>query len=267
MCIRDRSYLCRWMLLRSTWPVTGGLSFRLNDSRSGCGRWVSRRRAGAADAARGGPGVFGPAPRRESVVSFSSGSGSDGSRLDLDNGGVYFNIDIHNVDDIDRLASALGAELDRARGQREQGVILPAADALTRVELGAPLADQDLAGADDLAAGLDDRVHRGRAFRPVVVPGSPGVGLLLSFSVRLLLGAPAVPGRRHSPVPPSGPPSGVRRSVSAGIRTGPRRTPLSRRSPSVRHEPNQGNAKRAAQQRAERPRYAPPGGGSKLPFR
>src|SRR5664279_2916066 len=172
-----RSYLCRWMLLRSAWPVTGGLSFRLNDSRSGCGRWVSRRRAGAADAARGGPGVFGPAPRRESVVSFSSGSGSDGSRLDIDLDDLTVVdrcIDFPNVDDIDRLASALGAELDRARGQREQGVILPAADALTRVELGAPLADQDLAGADDLAAEpLDAQALRVR------VPTVAGAGCAL----------------------------------------------------------------------------------------
>ena len=54
--------------------------------------------------------------------------------------------------DVDDLAAALRAELDRARGQREQRVVPAAADQVARVELGATLADQDLAGADDLAA-------------------------------------------------------------------------------------------------------------------
>src|SRR5699024_10118587 len=48
-------------------------------------------------------------------------------------------------DDVDRLAAALGAELDRAGGQGEQGVVLAAADVVAGVELGAALADDDLA--------------------------------------------------------------------------------------------------------------------------
>jgi hypothetical protein len=48
-------------------------------------------------------------------------------------------------DDVDGLPAALAAELDRTGDQREQGVVLAAADALARVELGAPLTDQDLA--------------------------------------------------------------------------------------------------------------------------
>src|SRR5262245_17142338 len=50
------------------------------------------------------------------------------------------------------LAAALGAELHRARGEREERVVATAADQVARVELGAPLADEDLAGADDLTA-------------------------------------------------------------------------------------------------------------------
>ena len=41
---------------------------------------------------------------------------------------------------------------DRARGEREQRVVAAAADQVARVELGAPLADQDLAGVDHLPA-------------------------------------------------------------------------------------------------------------------
>src|SRR6185312_15122393 len=54
--------------------------------------------------------------------------------------------------DVDRLAAALGAELDGARDEGEERVVLAAADALPRVEVRAALADDDLAGVDDLAA-------------------------------------------------------------------------------------------------------------------
>src|SRR5690606_29721118 len=50
------------------------------------------------------------------------------------------------------LLRALGRELDLAVDQREQGVVAAEADARTRVELGAALADDDVAGVDRLAA-------------------------------------------------------------------------------------------------------------------
>ena len=55
-------------------------------------------------------------------------------------------------DDVDDLAAALGAELDRAGDEREQRVVAATADALAGVEVRAALADDDLAGVDDLAA-------------------------------------------------------------------------------------------------------------------
>ena len=54
--------------------------------------------------------------------------------------------------DVDDAAAAAGAELDLARDQREQGVVAAATDAVARVEVGAALADDDLAGVDQLAA-------------------------------------------------------------------------------------------------------------------
>src|SRR3954454_17439918 len=55
----------------------------------------------------------------------------------------------HGVDDA---AAAAGAELDRTPDQREQRVVPAATDAAARVEVGATLAHDDLAGVDDLAA-------------------------------------------------------------------------------------------------------------------
>ena len=49
--------------------------------------------------------------------------------------------------DVDHAATATGAELDRAGLQGEQGVVATAAHAGARGEVGAPLADDDLAGA------------------------------------------------------------------------------------------------------------------------
>src|SRR5699024_7760281 len=54
--------------------------------------------------------------------------------------------------DVHGLATALGAELHRAGGEGEQGVVATAADVDARVELGAALAHQDLTGVDLLAA-------------------------------------------------------------------------------------------------------------------
>src|SRR5690606_610192 len=56
-------------------------------------------------------------------------------------------------DDVDGAAAlrTLGRELDRAIDQREQRVVAAQADARTRVELGAALTDDDVAGLDGLA--------------------------------------------------------------------------------------------------------------------
>jgi hypothetical protein len=55
-------------------------------------------------------------------------------------------------DDVDDATTTLLAELDIPRRQREQGVVLTAADEVARVEVGAALANDDLAGIDQLAA-------------------------------------------------------------------------------------------------------------------
>ena len=54
--------------------------------------------------------------------------------------------------DVDGLAAALDAELDRTGGRGEQRVVAATADVDAGVEVGAALADEDLAGLDDLAA-------------------------------------------------------------------------------------------------------------------
>ena len=55
-------------------------------------------------------------------------------------------------DDVDGLAAALAAELDRPGLEGEQGVVATATDVHAGVDVGAALADQDLAGVDLLAA-------------------------------------------------------------------------------------------------------------------
>jgi hypothetical protein len=54
--------------------------------------------------------------------------------------------------DVDRPAATLGTELDNARGGGEQRVVAATADVHARVEVGTALADEDLAGLDQLAA-------------------------------------------------------------------------------------------------------------------
>ena len=54
-------------------------------------------------------------------------------------------------DDVDDAAPAAGAELHRAVLEREQGVILAAAHVEAGVEVRATLANDDLAGVDQLA--------------------------------------------------------------------------------------------------------------------
>src|SRR4029079_2905384 len=55
-------------------------------------------------------------------------------------------------DDVDDAATAPGAELHRALGEREQRVVAATADQVARVEVRTPLADDDLAGVDQLTA-------------------------------------------------------------------------------------------------------------------
>src|SRR5690606_39030847 len=61
---------------------------------------------------------------------------------------------LRNRDNTDgaALLRTLGRELDLAVDQREQGVVAAEADAHARMELGAALADDDVAGLDGLAA-------------------------------------------------------------------------------------------------------------------
>src|SRR5690606_41736783 len=54
--------------------------------------------------------------------------------------------------DVDRLAATLRAELNRACGESEQGVVTAAADVHTGVELGSTLTDEDLARLHGLTA-------------------------------------------------------------------------------------------------------------------
>src|SRR5690242_19756671 len=76
-------------------------------------------------------------------------------------------------DDVDDATPPLGAELHVALDEREQGVVTAATDAVARVEVRAALADDDLAGVDELAAvalhaealgvGVPTVLGRGRA--------------------------------------------------------------------------------------------------------
>ena len=54
--------------------------------------------------------------------------------------------------DVDDPATAEGTELDVTGSGGEQGVVVATTDVAARVEVGAALADDDLAGLDDLAA-------------------------------------------------------------------------------------------------------------------
>src|SRR5699024_38051 len=72
------------------------------------------------------------------------------------------------LDDADHLAVALATELDGARGEREQGVVVAAAHTVAGVDAGAALTHQDLAGADDLAAETLDAETLGVGVTPVL---------------------------------------------------------------------------------------------------
>src|SRR3982751_543928 len=76
-------------------------------------------------------------------------------------------------DDVHDPATALGAELDVAADEREQGVVAAATHAATGVEVGAALAHDDLARVEELPAvalhaeplgvGVPTVLGRGRA--------------------------------------------------------------------------------------------------------
>src|SRR5690606_11282400 len=96
----------------------------------------------------------GCSPRVEGAVGVDKRRGAERSAPPLEGrwvprvrGGVS-----DGLDDADHATVALAAELDGARGEREQGVVVAATHAVAGVDLGAALADEDLAGADDLAA-------------------------------------------------------------------------------------------------------------------
>src|SRR3954465_3002159 len=82
--------------------------------------------------------------------------------------------------DVDDLAAALLAELDRARREGEQGVVAATADVDAGVEVGAALADEDLARVDDLAA---EALHA-EALRVGVATVAGGACALLVCHVR-----------------------------------------------------------------------------------
>src|SRR5690606_16304969 len=66
-------------------------------------------------------------------------------------------------DDVHDLAAPPAAELHRTRREGEQRVVLAAAHVVARVEVGAPLAHEDLAGVDRLPAeALDAEALRVR---------------------------------------------------------------------------------------------------------
>src|SRR5665811_1064212 len=71
------------------------------------------------------------------------------------------------LDDVDRLAATLHAELHRACDQREERVVLAASDTVAGVEVRASLANDDLAGVDDLAAKALDAKELGIRVAPV----------------------------------------------------------------------------------------------------
>src|SRR4051794_25557196 len=84
--------------------------------------------------------------------------------------------------DVDHLAAALLPELDSAGGDGEQGVVAAAAQVGAGVEVGAALADDDLARIHDLAA---EALHA-EALRVRVTTVASGARALLVCHVRCL---------------------------------------------------------------------------------
>src|SRR5665213_535506 len=86
-------------------------------------------------------------------------------------------------DDVDDLATALAAELDRTGGEGEQGVVAATADVDAGVEVGAALADEDLARTDDLTT---EALHA-EALRVRVTTVASGARSLFVCHLLLLL--------------------------------------------------------------------------------
>ena len=86
----------------------------------------------------------------------------DNSRLGANN-----RLGDSRVDDVDRLAPTLRAELHGTGDEREMGVVAATADADAGVEVRATLADDDLASVDNLAAETLDAKVLGVRVAPV----------------------------------------------------------------------------------------------------
>ena len=95
--------------------------------------------------------------QREVVLWLVSDRFSDSNRLS----------DSSRINDVDRLASTFLAELHRAGDECEERVVATTTNAVTGVEVRATLADDDLAGVDDLAAETLDAEVLGVRVAPV----------------------------------------------------------------------------------------------------
>src|SRR4051812_10113270 len=100
-------------------------------------------------------------------------------------------------DDRDDSAAAQMPELDGACGSREQRVVAAAADVEARVEVRAALANEDLAGLDDLAT---ETLHT-ESLRVGVTPVAGGRCALLVCHRELLPGLDAGDPQRAEPLP------------------------------------------------------------------
>src|SRR3954451_10567810 len=107
---------------------------------------------------------------------------SRGRRVETASGGLRL-----ARDDRDDAAAAQVTELDGAGGGREQRVVAAPADVEARMEVGAALPDEDLAGLDDLAA---EPLHT-QPLRVGVTPVAGGRGALLVCHGGLLPGLDA----------------------------------------------------------------------------
>src|SRR6478609_10463123 len=120
---------------------------------------------------------------------------SDGDRGSIDRGRL-------GGDDVDGLAATLGAELHLASDQREQGVVAAPPHALTGVELGPALPDDDLARVhrlpaepldpEPLGVGVTTVAGAGRALLVchgdgLFLPGSGSQSLLTAMPVTRIL--------------------------------------------------------------------------------
>src|SRR5690625_5011521 len=141
---------------RSTNVAMGDLQVRGGTEQGGGRRTVrsavARQRGGGAAGRRGSGAAPGRQDARHGKAAYASRGGAVGSAPRRQLMSPVSPGRARWSDDADHAAVALAAELDGARGQREQCVVVPATHAVTGVDLGAALAHQDLAGEDGLAA-------------------------------------------------------------------------------------------------------------------